>query len=507
LPGRDQTRITPIDGLVELRALGRGREGLWCGVRSDGRVMCAGEIAKLGLSTTPGAAIVPGVADAVDVVALARDLACAIGKTGALSCFGGQAGRADNAWLPQRADQLNTTRCMRDGGQVTCFDYGRLGVPQPLAAGAVDLSCYNKTCCAVMTDGAIQCWGDRSDGRLGDGVDVERQPLAKVGGLPPVASVVAGGGVTFARTRTNELYALGLVGPGPRVATRIATGVTALAVTGDFALAGHGRDVELITPDDAVWRHHPLPKLPAEVRWLAFDGGHRQFWTPRYCAALADGTVQCTAGDAWSGQVKWQPIAGMRGVTQLSAWQEACGVTRAHTIACIDRTDRGFAMTASEVPAIKTARRSAAPYVELGDGSVVRLDTATGKPIAAPQPALRGITGITFGGMPWSASCGIKAARVVCWADDRDYKDAHGVLARDPAAASDKAIDKAIDKAQPAAIAGDLQATSVSVGETHACATDRAGALWCWGDDHHGQLGRGRIVDHAPPVRVVGIGP
>src|SRR4051812_44044443 len=50
----------------------------------------------------------------------------------------------------------------------------------------------------------------RNNGRLGNGIDVERQPVAKVGGLPAIASVVAGGGVTFARTRNNELYAWGL---------------------------------------------------------------------------------------------------------------------------------------------------------------------------------------------------------------------------------------------------------------------------------------------------------
>ena len=41
---------------------------------------------------------------------------------------------------------------------------------------------------------------------------------------------------------------------------------------------------------------------------------------------------------------------------------------------------------------------------------------------------------------------------------------------------------------------------AVAVGGAHALALDRQGNLWGWGDDRHGQLGRGR-VNHTPQDR------
>jgi hypothetical protein len=496
LPVEGKTAITPLEGLVDIRRLGRKRRSFLCAVRTTGEVVCTGNLAKLGLSATHGVATVPSITSAVDVVSLADDLACAITKTGALACFGDKMSHLGADTPPPRAHQLYNGECLRYGAKVDCFDSSHGWLPQTLAAAATDLSCYAGTCCAVLADGAIQCWGSHEYGRLGDGVDVERKAVAKVDKLPAIASLDAGGGVTFARTRDGELHVWGLVGSGPRVASRLATDVTALAVTGGFALAAHGRDVELLTPDDAVWRHHKLPALPAEIVSLAFDGPDR----PRYCAALADGTTMCSAGDAWEGTVTWQPISGMRDVTQLSATKDVCGVTRTGTVACFVRPESyALATTAAIVPGIDHARRVALPYIELVDGGVVRLANDHGQLAVIPQPTLTGIANITFGGKWWSATCGVKAGQPVCWADDRDYVDSHGLLGRDPGAP--------IDKATPAPVRIGAAATWVSTGETHACAIDPAGAVWCWGDDRNGELGRGRIVEHPPAVHVVGIGP
>ncbi|HEY0989667.1 MAG TPA: hypothetical protein VGD80_21515, partial [Kofleriaceae bacterium] len=45
---------------------------------------------------------------------------------------------------------------------------------------------------------------------------------------------------------------------------------------------------------------------------------------------------------------------------------------------------------------------------------------------------------------------------------------------------------------------------AIAVGEDFAC-TVRDGAVWCWGDDHHGQLGDGDRTPRPYPVRVQGI--
>ena len=52
-------------------------------------------------------------------------------------------------------------------------------------------------------------------------------------------------------------------------------------------------------------------------------------------------------------------------------------------------------------------------------------------------------------------------------------------------------------------VAGDHSWASVSVGYSHACGIDTAGAGWCWGDNTPGQLGDGTAINtRNTPVRV-----
>src|SRR5258706_14098964 len=45
---------------------------------------------------------------------------------------------------------------------------------------------------------------------------------------------------------------------------------------------------------------------------------------------------------------------------------------------------------------------------------------------------------------------------------------------------------------------------AIAVGKSFAC-TVRQGAIWCWGDDHDGQLGDNATTPHPPPVRAMRI--
>jgi len=47
-----------------------------------------------------------------------------------------------------------------------------------------------------------------------------------------------------------------------------------------------------------------------------------------------------------------------------------------------------------------------------------------------------------------------------------------------------------------------LSAAYVVPGHSHTCARTTDGALFCWGDNRHGQLGTGDTVAHAAPTRV-----
>jgi len=47
---------------------------------------------------------------------------------------------------------------------------------------------------------------------------------------------------------------------------------------------------------------------------------------------------------------------------------------------------------------------------------------------------------------------------------------------------------------------------SLSVGDAHTCVVTSSGAVWCWGDNGHGQLGDGTITNRLAPVAVGGLG-
>jgi alpha-tubulin suppressor-like RCC1 family protein len=60
------------------------------------------------------------------------------------------------------------------------------------------------------------------------------------------------------------------------------------------------------------------------------------------------------------------------------------------------------------------------------------------------------------------------------------------------------------DTTQPAAVAGGLKFTTVTVGFRHSCGLTLSGAAYCWGDNQLGQLGDTLVVQASVPTPVSG---
>jgi hypothetical protein len=216
-----------------------------------------------------------------------------------------------------------------------------------------------------------------------------------------------------------------------------------------------------------------LPELPADARGFSD--------VDRPCAVLGDGSVRCLARGGWT-----EP-AGLHEIVELSG---RCARAKQGAILCDDagvREQPHFAQVAS----LPEAHRLAFPYVELAGGEVIELRAGR----IVPRPELHGITSISADPHSGSAACGLAQGHVVCWADvDRDID---GALGRDPARPG--------DPRRPARLSPDLEATAVVATGDGGCALDGGGAVWCWGSDHYGAQGRGRVIWSATPRRVVGL--
>ncbi len=64
--------------------------------------------------------------------------------------------------------------------------------------------------CAIVTGGRVWCWGNNTEGQLGDGTRVDRSTAAPVAGLPAAATVIAAGGLhTCAGLADGSLWCWG----------------------------------------------------------------------------------------------------------------------------------------------------------------------------------------------------------------------------------------------------------------------------------------------------------
>ena len=54
----------------------------------------------------------------------------------------------------------------------------------------------------------------------------------------------------------------------------------------------------------------------------------------------------------------------------------------------------------------------------------------------------------------------------------------------------------------PAAVSGNVTLTAIQSGFAHTCAIASGGTAYCWGDDYYGQLGRGVFGFSTVPIAV-----
>ena len=418
---------------------------------------------------------VSGITDAIAVSASDYHT-CALRESGQITCWGwnesGQLGdgeiwESNDSFVPVKVSATVTTEppasdepvdvsagvrhsCMVwNSGKVSCWgdnNKGQLGdgefgrdlyssVPLEVSgiADAVAVSAGWEHTCAVHATGEVSCWGDDTNGELGNGEIVEQVPLpVKAVGISDATAVTAGHWHTCALRSTGEVSCWGRNYDG-----QLGNG----EMGGDDA--GSTVPVSVLDIADAVA--------------VSAGGEHT-------CAVHATGELSCW-GDNFGGELG----TGQRGnefdsavPVKIAGIEDAIDVSTHELNTCVLREGGSMSCWGDNT------------YGQLGDGTSTFV--SPGEPFVSSPVNVLGIdsaVGISTG---TDFSCAaLESGQVRCWGNNSSMQLGNPggeILSMTPMPVAD--VDDAV---------------SVSTGSAHACVLRESGEVSCWGSNFHGRLG------------------
>jgi alpha-tubulin suppressor-like RCC1 family protein len=509
-------------------------DGSACGLTSAGGVVCWGSNSngQLGNGSTNSSVVpvqVTGLTSGVISVSVGPSpSACAVTAAGGVVCWG-----------------ANASGELGNGAMTDSH------VPVPvtgLTSGVASVTVGTFDACALTTSGAVWCWGDNTQGQLGNGSMTSSAvpvPVTALGnGVLSVSigeafgcAVTAVGGISCWGTNGN-----GELGNGTQTssavpvpvsginsgATSVSVGLyTACAVVAGSAVCwGENSDGVLGSGSAAVWS-----LTPVQVSGLTSGVLSVSIQEATACAMLAGGDVMCwgegNGGVLGNGStadssvpVLVQGLSG--GVTSVSAGFASTCASVGCGVQCWGDTGLGNTVTtSSSVPVsvelvgtgsclpgfgaavsvsvgnpFACALTSAGAVVCWGDNSEGELGNGSSVTYSAVPVQVTGLTsGVkSISAGDESAACAVTSAgAVVCWGDNSDGELGNG--------------SSVAYSAVPVQVTGLTSGvTSVSVGILETCALTAGGGVVCWGNNSDGQLGNGSAVSFSNvPVQVTGL--
>ncbi len=246
--------VTGVGDLSNLASLGMG-QFTTCACRHDGTAWCwgrniEGELgtgAASATSTTP--VQVPGITDCVQITGGANHT-CVRHAEGTVSCWGSNA----SGQLGQLASKVTTTCTQSSSSKIPCL-LSPAEVPD--LSDVADVGAGEQYSCVRKTDRTVACWGDNTQGQLGDGTKTARSAPATVTGLgTDVVELAVGRFSSCARHATGKVSCWGGNGNGQigDGTTVDATRPTDLAGFSDVLQLAVGRDHACLLRDSGtVW--------------------------------------------------------------------------------------------------------------------------------------------------------------------------------------------------------------------------------------------------------------
>ncbi len=349
--GATRPRLTPVGvvGLASGMATVAAGGNHSCAVTAAGGARCWGMNSSGQLGDGSGVdhttAVTPaGLASGVTAVATGYYFSCALTTAGGAKCWGSNSTSqlgvgAVNTSVPNDVVGLasgvtaisvgdNHSCALTSAGGVKCWGYNYAGAlgdgttterPLPvdvtgLTSGVFAISAGSYHTCAVLTGGAVKCWGANESGQLGDGTGVNRTAPVSVSGLGQgVTAIAAGSDHTCALTAGGGVKCWGANGSGqigdgsaslqltPVDVQGLTSGVTAItagashncAIAGGAARCWGGNREGELGDGTTMDQHVPVAVLGLDSGVTAIDGG------VVHTCAVAAGGARCWGANAY----------------------------------------------------------------------------------------------------------------------------------------------------------------------------------------------------------------
>jgi alpha-tubulin suppressor-like RCC1 family protein len=495
-----------------------------CGLLASGGVRCwgSGFSGQLGTGTssetTP--ADVTGLSSGVLAIGVGYGSSCALLSTGGVRCWGTNSyGQLGNGSLVEPPGPVNVTGlssgvigvasggghscALLSAGGVKCWGYnanGQVGDGSTtqrttpvdvsgLASGVSAIAVGGMHSCALLTTGAVRCWGANAYGQLGDGTTTQRVTSVAVSGLSSgVSAITAGTYYTCALLGTGAVKCWGYNGSGQLGDNSITQRLTPVDVvglsSGVMAVAAGLEHACAVLSSGAAkcWGYNEYGQLgdgtaitrlvPVDVLGISSGATQISAGDRHSCARLATGTLKCwgenTLAQLGNGSTADRPtpvsVDGLStGVSQVaSGGNFTCAVRDSGAAQC---WGNGFSFG-------------------LGDGSSFHRNTP-----ANVSGLSSGVSRIAAG--PNHACALLSSGAVKCWGGN--WAGALG-------------DGSTTDRSTPVDVTGlSSGVIAITVGELHSCALLVSGSVKCWGANWNGALGDGSTTDRLTPVDVSGL--
>lgn len=487
--GTTTFRSAPRDvvGLASVVDLDSGRDSN-CAVTSAGALFCWGDNSSAQLgdgTTTDRKSPVQIFASGVHKISVGENHACALMGTGAVQCWG----KNDHGEI----------------GDGTTIDRNTPTNVSGLSSGVIEISVGLERSCAVLSTGALKCWGYNYYGPVGDGTTVDKLIPTNVIGLSSgVVKVSTGKTTTCALLDTGALkcWGYGAVGDGswssrtsPVDVVGLTSGVTSIDVaehacaslsSGGVWCWGLNSNNEL-GDGTKTSRSSPVSVLNlSETVIQAIVSLDTSTQSKGSCALLSSGYVKC-----WGNNINGQLASNTTVQTTMlnSFSDDPRTIPRTVTsLSAVQEISSGGGYTCASLASGGIKCWGLGTYGAMGDGTANAYS-----PIAATLN-VSGISEVVGKISASSAShtCVVTSmGEVKCWGSNSAGQLGDGTTT---------------DRSTPVGAIGlSSGVVDVATAGYFSCALTTAGAVKCWGKNNSSQLGDGTTINQSTPVTVSGL--